>query len=64
MFKDLNTLFNDWWNALNHEFFDKEDVAREAFFAAYEIGLNRGHEMGQQLGQALAKIDEKMKKED
>lgn len=61
MTKDLNTLFETWWNVLNYDRLDKEHVAREAFFAAYEIGLNRGHAMGQELGTAIARLEAKMK---
>ena len=61
--KDLKTLFDEWWN--EHPFdagliVFKEDV-REAFYAAYEIGLNRGHAMGQELGTAIARLEAKMK---
>lgn len=63
MTKDLNTLFNDWYNTLDDKTFiqNKDDLARAAFFAAYEIGLNRGHAMGQELGTAIARLEAKMK---
>lgn len=61
--KDLNTLFQTWWNALDDKHFTASPLeqAREAFFAGYEIGLNRGHAMGQELGTAIARLEAKMK---
>lgn len=62
---DMKILFETWWNALNDKTFiqNKDDVARAAFFVAYEIGLNRGHAMGQELGTAIARLEAKIEKD-
>lgn len=62
--KDLKTLFNDWWNNQSDAYLiqNKEDIARDAFYAAYEAGVNRGFQLGNELGIATTKLEEKMKK--
>lgn len=64
MIHDLKALFNEWWTAYDpdNQFPLHKEDAREAFYAAYEIGLDRGHAMGQELGTAIAKLDAKIEK--
>ena len=61
---DMKTLFNEWYAILRPEQFEKKELARAAFYAAYELGMNKGFEMGKQVGLAVGTMEQKIKTAD
>lgn len=59
---DMKTLFNEWYDTLSPEMYQKKELAGTAFYAAYELGMNKGFEMGKQVGLAVGTMEQKIKK--
>jgi hypothetical protein len=61
---DMKTLFNEWYAILRPERLEKKELARAAFYSAYELGMNKGFEMGKQVGLAVGTLEQKIKTAD